>query len=144
MCILKWEISTYLAHVDSIHIDGAPVARNSQALHLRVEYHVSDSNIQRCPRIMDLHACRGSDSAWQDQTSKLHTVLEDSKCPEEELFKMLLCQEFLLWLSRLRTWLVSMRMPVHSLALISGLRIQIATSCSVVCRCGLDPELLWL
>ena len=32
-------------------------------------------------------------------------------------------QEFLMWLSRLRTWLVAMRMQVPSLASLSGLRI---------------------
>ena len=32
--------------------------------------------------------------------------------------------EFLLWLSGLRTQLVSLRMPVGSLASLSGLRIQ--------------------
>ena len=41
--------------------------------------------------------------------------------------------EFLLWLSGLRTQLVSMRMQVWSLASLSGLR-----------RCSLDLALLWL
>ena len=35
-----------------------------------------------------------------------------------------LIEEFSLWLSRIRTWLESMRMQVPSLASISGLRIQ--------------------
>ena len=36
-----------------------------------------------------------------------------------------------------------MRMQVRSLALLSGLRIRVAMSCSVDCRPS-DPELLWL
>ena len=47
--------------------------------------------------------------------------------------------EFPLWLSRLRTRLVSMRMWVHSLASLS-----IAMSSSVDHRHGCDPTLLWL
>ena len=42
-----------------------------------------------------------------------------------------------------RIWLVSMRMKVRSLALLSGL-CGIAMSCGVGCRCGLDLLLLWL
>ena len=52
--------------------------------------------------------------------------------------------EFPLWLSELRTRLVSLRMPVRSLASLSGLRIWVATSYSVGSRCVSDPELLWL
>jgi len=37
-----------------------------------------------------------------------------------------------------------MRLQVWSLALLSGLGSGIAMSCGVVCRCGLDPELLGL
>ena len=37
-----------------------------------------------------------------------------------------------------------MRTQIQSLASISGLRIHIAMSCGVGCRCGLDPTLLWL
>ena len=48
--------------------------------------------------------------------------------------------EFLLWLSRLRTQLVSMKMWVQSLALLSGL----AMSCGEGCRCGSDLVPLWL
>ena len=44
---------------------------------------------------------------------------------------------FPLWLSRLQTWLVSMRMWVQSLAPISGLK-------DPGCRCGLALALLWL
>ena len=33
-------------------------------------------------------------------------------------------EEFLLWLTRLRTQLISLRMQIQSLALLSGLRIQ--------------------
>ena len=37
-----------------------------------------------------------------------------------------------------------MRTRVRSLALLSGLRIQVATSCGVDCRHSSDPALLWL
>ena len=40
--------------------------------------------------------------------------------------------------------LIPMRMQVGSLALLSGLRIYIAVSCSVGSRCSLDLALLWL
>ena len=40
--------------------------------------------------------------------------------------------EFPLWLSRLKPQLVSMRMQVRSLALISGVRIQLC--CELWCR----------
>ena len=40
--------------------------------------------------------------------------------------------EFPLWLSRLRTWLVSMKMCARSLALLSGLRIW--CYCELQCR----------
>ena len=46
-------------------------------------------------------------------------------------------QKFLLWLSWFRTWLVSMRMRVWSLALLSGLRIH--HCCKQQCR-----SLIWL
>ena len=39
--------------------------------------------------------------------------------------------EFPLWLSRLQTQLVSMRMQVRSLALLSGLRSRVAVNCGV-------------
>ena len=50
----------------------------------------------------------------------------------------------LLWFSRLRTLLVSMRMWVQSLVLLSGLRIWCC--CELWCRLQmwLDPMLLWL
>ena len=42
-------------------------------------------------------------------------------------------------------WLGTMRLPVESLASLSGLRIGLRTmSCGVGCRCGLDPALPWL
>ena len=50
--------------------------------------------------------------------------------------------EFPLWLSRLRTQLVSMRMRVQSLASLIGL--SLAVSCGVGSRCGSDLLLLWL
>ena len=37
-----------------------------------------------------------------------------------------------------------MRLRVQSLALLGGLRSGIAVSCSVGCRHGSDPALLWL
>ena len=40
--------------------------------------------------------------------------------------------------------LVSVRMPVPSLALLSGLGIQHCVSCGAGCRCGSDPMLLCL
>ena len=43
-----------------------------------------------------------------------------------------------------RIWLVSMRMHVWSLVLLSGLRIWFAMSCGVGHRCSSDPALLWL
>ena len=55
-----------------------------------------------------------------------------------------LCQGVPIVLSGLRTWLISMRMQVQSLASLSGLRIW---SCSELCggrRCSLDPMLLSL
>ena len=48
-------------------------------------------------------------------------------------------QEFLLWLSRLLTQLVSMRMWVQSLALLSGLRIR--HCCELWCR---SRSQMWL
>ena len=52
--------------------------------------------------------------------------------------------EFLLWLSSLRTQLVSMRIQVYSLASLRGLRIQHCCTCGVGHRCGLVPVFLWL
>ena len=52
-------------------------------------------------------------------------------------------EAFLLWLSRLRTGLVSMRMQVQSLPLLGGLRNQHCTDYSVGHRHGSHPE-LWL
>ena len=51
---------------------------------------------------------------------------------------------FLLWLRGLRTQLVSMRMQVRSLALLSELRIWCCCELCVGCRYGLDLSLLWL
>ena len=53
-------------------------------------------------------------------------------------------KEFLLWLRGLRTWLVSMRMQVQSLALLSESQSSIAASWGVGRRCGWDLALLWL
>ena len=52
--------------------------------------------------------------------------------------------EFPLWLSRLRTWLISMRMGVQSLTSLSGLRSW--HCCKLQCRSKvqLDLALLWL
>ena len=52
----------------------------------------------------------------------------------------------LLWLSGVRTQLVSLRMRVRSLASLSRLGIQysVTVSCGVGNGCGLDPTLLWL
>ena len=58
--------------------------------------------------------------------------------------KKLTMVEFLLWLSGLRARLVSMRMWVPSLALLSGKGSGIAVSCGVGHRCGSDSTLLWL
>ena len=57
-----------------------------------------------------------------------------------------LLQEFLLWLSGLRTGhrVLSVRVWVQSLASLSGLRMGVATSCGIGYRCGLDPMSLWL
>ena len=35
-------------------------------------------------------------------------------------------------------------MQVQSLTLLSGLKIRIAVSCGIGCRCGSDPALMWL
>ena len=54
-------------------------------------------------------------------------------------------REFSLWLSRLRTWLISVRMWVWSLASLSGLRIQcLLWAASVSHRHSLDLLLPWL
>ena len=50
--------------------------------------------------------------------------------------------EFLSWCSGWRIRLGTMRLRVQSLALLSGLRIRCCRD--VGCRCGSDPELLWL
>jgi len=50
-------------------------------------------------------------------------------------------EEFLWWLSTLWTGLVSMRMQIRILALLSELRIR---HCGGGHRCSSDPELLWL
>ena len=52
--------------------------------------------------------------------------------------------EFPLWLSGLQTHLVSMRMQVQSLVLLSGLRIWYCRELCLGRRHGLDPALLWL
>ena len=49
-----------------------------------------------------------------------------------------------MWLIGLRTRLVSMRILVQSVALLSGLRIWHGHKLGVGCRCGSDPVLLWL
>ena len=51
---------------------------------------------------------------------------------------MSVCVCVCVWHIRLRTWLVSIRMPVWSLALLSGLRIGVRR------RCTSDLGLLWL
>ena len=52
-------------------------------------------------------------------------------------------RKFLLWLSRLRTWLVSTRMWGQPIALLSGLRIRYC--CELRCRrCSSNPMLLLL
>ena len=58
--------------------------------------------------------------------------------------KNILSREFPLWLSGLRTRLVSIRMQIWSLASLGRLRIWHYYSYSVVHRCSLDPALLWL
>ena len=52
--------------------------------------------------------------------------------------------EFPLWLSGLRPDIVSLRMQVLSLDLLSGLRIWHCHSCSIGPKWCSDPELLWL
>ena len=47
--------------------------------------------------------------------------------------------ELPLWLSRLRTQLVSVGMRVRSLASLGGLGMGIAASCGIGCRCHRDP-----
>ena len=61
--------------------------------------------------------------------------------PEEQLDD---CEELQLWLSKLQTSVVSMRMRVRSLASLSGLRVWHAMSCGVGQRCSLDLVLLRL
>ena len=51
--------------------------------------------------------------------------------------------EFHLWLSGLRTHLVSMRMQVQSLALLSGLRIQHCCKCNIGSRYSSDLAWPW-
>ena len=53
-------------------------------------------------------------------------------------------QEFPSWLSRKQIWLVSMRSPVRSLALLSGLTIRHCCELCVGHRHDSDPALLWL
>ena len=53
--------------------------------------------------------------------------------------KILENQEFPIVVQQKQTWLVSMKMQVLPLALLSRLR-----SCGVGHRCGSDPVLLWL
>ena len=49
-----------------------------------------------------------------------------------------------MWLSRLKTQLVSMRMQVQSLASLDRLKIQCCLDLSIGCKHGLDLVLLWL
>ena len=49
-----------------------------------------------------------------------------------------------MWLSGLRTSLVTMRMRTPSLDSLSGLRSGIVVSCGIGHRCGSDVALLWL
>ena len=49
-----------------------------------------------------------------------------------------------MWLSGLRTQLVSMKIEVRCLASLSGLRIWHCRESGIGHRCGSDPELLWL
>ena len=51
---------------------------------------------------------------------------------------------FPLWLSRLRTWPVPMRMQVQSLVSLSGLRIQHYSELWCRSQTQLDLALLWL
>ena len=73
---------------------------------------------------------------WGEETPSYH-------CKVKKL-------EFPLWLSRLRTQLVSMRMQVQALALLSGFRIWhyhklwCRSSYCVGCRFGSDLVLLWM
>ena len=61
------------------------------------------------------------------------------------IYYIYICQGFLFWLSELRTWLVSMRMQVWSLALLSGLRIPHCLELQCLgLRCSLDLALPWL
>lgn len=49
----KWKVSTHSAYLDSTHIVGAPIARNSQALHLTFGINIS----------MYI-TCRGAQGTW--------------------------------------------------------------------------------
>ena len=60
------------------------------------------------------------------------------------MIKSSLWRESPLWLSRLRTQLVSMRTQVRSLASLRGLRIRRCYELWCSHRHGLDPVLLWL
>ena len=47
--------------------------------------------------------------------------------------------EFPLWLSRLRTDIVSVSVQVPSLVSLSGLRSYVAASCSIGHKCSSEP-----
>ena len=57
-------------------------------------------------------------------SSSTHIHGAEGICGMSRSYKLIVELEFPLWLSRLRTCLVPMRMQVGSLASISGLRIQ--------------------
>jgi len=115
--------------------------------HLPCAKHVSEPRRQGIKETKSLPSWSLCTSARGSVEPRLAPNLDDLVLLENPLWVSCPIKRFrrlLLWLSRLWTWLVSMRMQVWSLASSSGLRIQHCMSCSVGCRCGLDLALLWL
>ena len=93
------------------------------------------SVVQQSSSVINVHTSTGGDA--------LKVKNCDSKRWKHECEKRL-SREFLLWLMGLRTRLISTRMQVPSLALLSGLRIP---NCPELCcksQMWLDLVLLWL
>ena len=95
------------------------------------------------------NSCASSSSALQILLPSWILILNDSYLVKTRdsflsgrILKMFL--EFPLWLSGLRTRLVSVRMWVLSLVSLSGLRIWRCCKLWPRLQCALDPMLLWL
>ena len=97
--------------------------------------------------------CTEAQSHVCDLVSSFVCVCEDIPQLEDWMktwFKPLLQKRFKMAYKEFLLWLSSNE-PVQypwgcrfDLTSLSGLNIQVAVNCGIGCKCGLDPELLWL